>query len=220
VRRGPKTHLETEIKLLVKDLPALLERLRALGIKPRGRVLERNTLFDTDDGDLRRRGRLLRLRTEAPAPAAFASGGPKRTILTAKSPTGPRKSGKSRKANRYKETFEREVTLRDSFRRSRRGKRTLRDRGWPFALGVLGLRAKFRYEKYRTTFRARSVHVDLDETTVGVFLELEGAAEAIDRMARDLGFTPKDYIRATYYDFYAAECRRKGRPVRNMLFSR
>lgn len=220
MRRGPRTHRETEIKLLVKDLPGLLERLRALGIKPRGRVLERNTLFDTDDADLRHRGRLLRLRTEAPAPAAFAPGGPTRMILTAKSPTVPGRFGKSRKAGRYKETLEREVTLRDSSRRSRRSKRTLRDRGWPFALGVLGLRSKFRYEKYRTTFRARSVHMDLDETAVGVFLELEGAAEAIDRMARDLGFTPKDYIRSTYYGLYAAECRRRGRSVRNMLLSR
>jgi adenylate cyclase class 2 len=116
--------------------------------------------------------------------------------------------------------MEREVVFRDPYRRSRRRKRTLRERGWPFALGVIGLRSKFRYEKYRTTFRLRALHVDLDETPVGVFLELEGSPAAIDRAARDLGFTPKDYIRATYYALYAAERRRKGRLVRNMLFSR
>jgi adenylate cyclase, class 2 len=212
------THREIEIKLAVKDLPALLEKLRAQGAKPRGRVLERNTLFDTDGADLRNRRRLLRLRTETPAPARFARGGAKRMVLTAKSPAPP--DAEKGKSARYKENLEREVVVRDPKRRSSRSKRTMLDRGWPFALGCLGLRSKFRYEKYRTTFRIRGVQVDLDETPVGAFLELEGMPEAIDRAARDLGFAPKDYIRATYFDLYAAERRRKGRPVRNMVFSR
>jgi adenylate cyclase class 2 len=216
-RRLP-SHRETEIKLSVKDLPALIEKLRKLGVKPRGRVLERNTLFDTDALDLRHRGRLLRLRIETPAPAPFAKGGSKGMILTAKSPAALPRAG--RKKRRYKESMEREVRLRESSRRGAAAKRTLRDRGWPFALGVLGLRSKFRYEKYRTTFRMHGVHVDLDETPVGVFLELEGLPEAIDTVARELGFAPSDYIRATYYGLYAADQRRKGRPVHNMLFPR
>ena len=214
-------HEETEIKLAVKDLDELLARLRGMGVKPRGRVLERNALFDTDASDLRIRGRMLRLRTEIPAPSKFASGGQRRTILTVKSPASDRKSGESRQYDaRYKTNIEREVVLRVSKRRSSKAKRTLQDRGWPFALGVLGLRSKFRYEKYRTTFRVRSVHVDLDETPVGIFVELEGKPGAIDRVARDLGFSPRDYIRATYYDLYAANRRKKGRAVRHMLFSR
>lgn len=212
------THRETEIKLAVRDLPALLAKLHEMGVKPKSRVLERNTLFDTDSADLRRRGRMLRLRVETPAPSHFASGGPARMILTAKSPPLP--GAGEAKSGRYKENMEREAVLRDSGRRSPGAKRTLRDRGWPFALGVLGLRSKFRYEKYRTSFRVRGVKVDLDETPVGAFLELEGTPVAIDRAARDLGFTPKDYIRATYYDLYAAERRRRGRSVRHMLFSR
>jgi adenylate cyclase class 2 len=210
-------HRETEIKLLIKDLPGLLARLRALGVKPRGRVLERNTLFDTDTSDIRHRGRMLRLRTETPAPVHFAQGGARRMILTAKFPAPPGEKGL---AGRYKENIEREVLLRDPIRRPPRAKRTLRDRGWSFALGCLGLRSKFRYEKYRTTFRLRGVEVDLDETPVGTFLELEGAPGAIDRAARDLGFSPRDYIQATYYDLYVADRRRKGRPVRHMVFGR
>lgn len=215
MNRKTDTHRETEVKLAVKDLPGLLEKLRALGIKPRGRVLESNTLFDTDGADLRNRGRLLRLRIESPAPASWAPGGPKQSILTAKSPPPSAERGRSA---RYRHNMEREVALPPVKSGKRSGKRTLVDRGWPFALGCLGLRSKFRYEKYRTAFQSKGVHLDLDETPVGTFLELEGKPDAIDRLARSLGFTPHEYMRATYYEIYAAERKKKGRPVRNMLF--
>jgi adenylate cyclase class 2 len=226
-----ETHRETEIKLAVKDLPGLIDRLRGLGVRSRGRVLERNTLFDTDDSDLRTRGRMLRLRLETPAPAPFARGRPERMLLTAKAPppgeSGAVKEAKGRpggsrrgQSSRYKENLEREVALTEPSRRAPRAERTPRDRGWAFAMGCLGLRTKFRYEKFRTSFRMQGVHLDLDETPVGTFLELEGRPAAIDRVARELGFTPSEYIRATYYEIYVAERRRRGRPVRHMLFSR
>jgi len=215
--RKSDTHCETEIKLAIKDLTVLIEKLHALGIKPRGRVLERNTLFDTDGSDLRSRGRLLRLRTETPAPSSFASGGRERMLLTAKSPVPP--NGGVGKPKLYKQNLEREVVLRAS-KRAPGTKRTLVDRGWSFALGCLGLRSRFRYEKYRTAFREKDLHIELDETPVGTFLELEGKPDAIDRVARELGFSPKDYIRGTYFDLYAAERRKKGRPVLHMVFSR
>jgi hypothetical protein len=63
-----------------------------------------------------------------------------------------------------------------------------------------------------------ALHVSLDETPVGVFLELEGAVPEIDKVASALNFSPPDYIRATYWDLYAADCRRRGRTPRNMLF--
>ena len=215
--RKSDSHRETEVKLVVKDVAAMVEKLRSAGLKPLGRALEQNSVFDTDDEDLRHRGRLLRLRTETPAPASFAPGGAKRMVLTAKSPAPERPKTKSE--GPYKENIEREVILRAPSRRGGR-KRTLLDRGWPFALGCIGMRSKFRYEKYRTSFHARGVDVALDETPVGAFLELEGSPEAIDRVAGELGFTARDYIRATYYELYAAERRRKGRAVRHMLFSR
>jgi adenylate cyclase class 2 len=216
--RRVDTHRETEIKLAIKDLPSLVDKLRAMGVEARGRVLEQNTLFDTDGSDLRHGGRLLRLRTETPAPSPFAAGGPRRTMLTAKSRPLPERN--SRKKKLYRENLEREIALTKPRRGLPRRKRTLVDRGWPFVLGVLGLRSGFRYEKYRTTFRTHGVHLDLDETPVGVFLELEGQPDAIDRVAGSLGFTPRDYIRATYYELYAAERRRRGRAVRHMEFSR
>jgi adenylate cyclase class 2 len=90
---------------------------------------------------------------------------------------------------------------------------------WDRILRSIGLRPGFRYEKYRTTFRLPGLYVDLDETPVGVFLELEGTPKAIDRVARALGFSSRDYIRGTYWDLYAADCRDRGRLLRNMLFS-
>jgi adenylate cyclase, class 2 len=119
--------------------------------------------------------------------------------LTAKTP-GPASRGR-----RYKERLERECKIRDP-------------RRWNAILRGLGLRPGFRYEKYRSTFRLPGLHLDLDETPAGVFLELEGSRSSIDRTARALGYDPRDFIRASYWDIYAADCRRRGRATRNMLF--
>ena len=222
----PATHRETEIKLAIKDLPGLLARLNTLGLKPKGRVLERNSIFDTDANALRQRGMLLRLRLEKPARSAFAPAGPKRMVLTTKSPVPDQheRAGASQSEGqhkgRYKEKMEREVVLNDILRRPKRTNRTLRDRGWPFALGVLGFRLRFRYEKFRTSYVFQEARLELDETPVGVYLEIEGTPVAIDQATKSLGFGPGDYIRANYYQLYEADSRRRGRPVRHMLFPR
>ena len=54
---------EVEIKFVVEDLPALEEKLRALGLHLQTpRTHELNTLYDTAKGELRKSGQLLRLR--------------------------------------------------------------------------------------------------------------------------------------------------------------
>jgi adenylate cyclase, class 2 len=199
------THRETEIKLRITDLAGLIRKISSLRADCGGRVLERNALFDTPDADLRRRGRLLRIRIEIPAPSKLIPGGLARTVITSKSPAPA--SARSR----YKEKLERELVVRSQ-------------RRWPASLLSLGFRPDFRYEKFRTTFRlpdppaAAGLHLDLDETPVGVFLELEGQPGAIDRIARTLGFSPRDYIRSTYWDLNAGEFRRRGQVPGNMLF--
>ena len=212
-KRG-NTHQEIEVKVRVADVQGLVARLNAIGAKPVGRVLERNLVFDTEKGDLRLARRLLRLRTEKPARSKFTPGGDAKSIVTSKTAPRGAKAGKSR----YKMNLEREMILAATPRRS--GKPRIWDRGWAFALGCIGLRAAFKYEKYRTTFVMPDVHAELDETPIGTFLELEGRPRAIDRLARRLGFGPEDYIRATYYDLYVAGRRAKGRAVGNMLFRR
>lgn len=195
-----ETHRETEIKLRVADLPALIRRIRGLGAVEHGRVLEQNTLYDTPDLDFRSRGLLLRLRIETPGPSEMMRGGARRAVVTSKAPAP------AARRSRYKEKLEREVEVRSASR-------------WPSTLRALGLRPTFRYEKYRSSFRLRGLHLDLDETPLGVFLELEGVPGTIDRAARALGFAPRQYIRGTYWDLQAANCRRRGRAPGNMLFS-
>ena len=195
----PRTNREVEIKLRIGDMRGLIRELRRLGAVAHGRVFERNTLYDTPDSAFRRRGYLLRLRVETPAPSGPIRGGRHRAVITFKAPA-PAAAG-----FRYKQRLEREQPVRSLQR-------------WGRILCSLGLRPGFQYEKYRTRFRLLGLDLDLDETPVGVFLELEGAPRAIDRVARALGFAPRDYIVGTYWDVYAADCLRRGRIPRNMLF--
>jgi adenylate cyclase, class 2 len=206
VRKVQITHAEIEVKLRITSLSDILARLQRLGAISHGRVLEQNTLFDTPGSDFRSNGRLIRVRIETPAPAHGQAGGEAKAVLTAKAPPAAGKpQASNRKPSRFKERAESELTLQNpaAFVRS---------------LPPLGLRTGFQYEKFRTSFRYRGLHLDLDETPVGVFLELEGAPSAIDRAAKALGFSPSHYLRATYWDLYAADCRRRGVIIKNMLF--
>jgi adenylate cyclase, class 2 len=64
--------------------------------------------------------------------------------------------------------------------------------------GELGLHVWFRYEKYREEFSHEDVIVAIDETPVGVFVEVEGSEAGIADMTRALGRTPDDYIVDSY----------------------
>jgi len=58
-------HEEIEVKFLIADLPAMRQRLLALGATLKTpRTYEDNWLFDTPDEQLTRQGRLLRLRRD------------------------------------------------------------------------------------------------------------------------------------------------------------
>jgi len=62
----------------------------------------------------------------------------------------------------------------------------------------LGFHVWFRYEKYREEFCLEEVIVAVDETPVGVFVEIEGSEHGITDMARLLGRRPEDYILDSY----------------------
>jgi len=88
-------------------------------------------------------------------------------------------------------------------------------------LGGLSLVPVFRYEKYRTEYGGadnRGV-VTLDETPIGVYLELEGTPGWIDRTARLLRFAEKHYITDSYGDLYSSFCRRKAIGPQDMVFA-
>jgi len=194
---------EIEIKLRITNIPKILRKIKSLGATPHPRVQEQNTLYDTPQSHLRQRHMLLRLRIETPAPLNNPTSKTERVILTSKAPPPPQQN---KKPSRYKIRSEREQVVPQSSRQ------------YAKALIALGFRPTFRYDKFRTTFRLPNLHLDLDETPAGTYLELEGKPQAIDRAARSLGFTKKAYLRSTYWDLYVTHCRRRGTKPKNMLF--
>lgn len=88
-------------------------------------------------------------------------------------------------------------------------------------LDRLGYSPVFRYEKFRTEYQQRGSKgvATVDETPIGVFLELEGKPGWIDRTARALGYEENDYITASYARLYIEWQESRGRPATNMLFS-
>ena len=131
----------------------------------------------------------------------------RRTILTSKAPAALRSS----RDRRYKEKLERELVVPGPPTR------------WDRKLRSLGLRPGFRYDKIRSTFRLSrlpGLAIELDETPAGTFLELEGLPRAIDRTARALGYSSRDYYCGSYWDVYVADCRRRGITPRNMVFDK
>jgi adenylate cyclase, class 2 len=204
---------ETEIKLPVTDIRAFERKVKKLGGRSvgagGGRVHEFNVIFDTPDGGLAKHGQLLRIRKEMPrGPGRKAATA--RVVLTFKQPTV---RGLDEDGSRFKVREETEVEVTDSA-----------------ALGKifegLGLRGWFSYEKYRTTWKlgaterwARDLLIELDETPVGNFIEIEGPPEAIDRAAAALGYVRKDYLLKNYLALYAEDCKRRGVTPGNMLFA-
>ena len=206
---------EVEIKLRVPDIAALRKRLKevqAREIIPRTHEL--NTLFDTPRQRLRHSGQLIRLRIEKPA-VASGKAFPQQDFAAALTYKGPALRGHSPRAgneptrrSRYKIREEAEVRVS--------GANEL-----PRILRALGLRPTFRYEKFRTTYAIpglRGLKVELDETPVGVFLELEGPEKAIDRAARFLGYGHESYLKDTYGSLHLAACRAQRRKPGDMLF--
>ncbi len=81
----------------------------------------------------------------------------------------------------------------------------------------LGFEVAFRYEKYRSEFEDGEGRAMLDETPAGVYIELEGPPEWIDRAAGRLGYREQDYITESYAQLHARSPEgRAGR--RDMVF--
>jgi adenylate cyclase class 2 len=205
---------ETEIKLRIDDVDAFRRKLQRLGAQPvtgnSGRVHEWNVIFDTPQSELAKRGQLLRIRTETPGVgSAHGERGNQRVLLTFKRPV---EHGKEPPAEHHKVREELELEVADAGMLAR-------------IFEGLGMRGWFRYEKYRTTYQlsasvdwAKGLLIELDETPIGTFVELEGSPEAIDHGAEELGFSRRDYILMNYLSLYLEDCKRKGTEPRDMLF--
>jgi adenylate cyclase class 2 len=180
---------ETEIKLAVADAAAGRATLRRAGFRvSRRKVFETNTVFDWPQRTLRAAGALLRVRRAGRV-----------ATLTYK---GPPEEG-----SKHKSREEIEVQVPDAGAIAAIVER-------------LGFEPVFRYEKYRTEYRqpAGGGMAMLDETPIGVYLELEGAARWIDRTARQLGFAEGQYITASYAALYFSARLRAGPTPGHMTF--
>ncbi len=173
-------------------------------------------IFDTPQGGLAKHGQLLRIRTETPEARANSKRkeSKQRVLLTFKQPMTQPAAAAMGSASywQYKVREEIEVEVAEVGNLAR-------------IFEGLGMRGWFRYEKYRTTFRlpvsktwAKGLLIELDETPIGTFVELEGPAAAIDRAAEELGFSKRDYVLKNYLRLYMEDCRRKGVEPRHMVF--
>jgi adenylate cyclase class 2 len=84
----------------------------------------------------------------------------------------------------------------------------------------LGLKPHFWYEKYRTEYWLEGSPglATLDETPIGVFLELEGEPAWIDQAAESMGFAKTSYITYSYGSLYASFRERHGGNPSRMAF--
>jgi adenylate cyclase class 2 len=83
-------------------------------------------------------------------------------------------------------------------------------------LRALGYSPTFVYEKYRAEWTDGQGHVVLDRTPIGHVAEIEGKSRWIDRIAREIGVKPADYITKSYAELFFDWKRRTGSKAENM----
>ncbi len=81
-----------------------------------------------------------------------------------------------------------------------------------------GFSVVYRYQKYRTTFRIEDCLVELDETPIGCFVEIEGPEPAIFHVASRLGAATEDLISDDYRTLHLAWLEERGLPPGDMVF--
>jgi adenylate cyclase, class 2 len=86
-------------------------------------------------------------------------------------------------------------------------------------LRALGFQPSFRSEKYRDEYELDDVRLAIDETPIGVFVEIEGEPDRIELAARQLGRTPADYRLESYARLFADWCRARGLTPGAMVFA-
>jgi adenylate cyclase, class 2 len=81
-----------------------------------------------------------------------------------------------------------------------------------------GFTIVYRYQKYRTVFELDGATVDLDETPMGCFVEIEAAAGEIPGVAARLGAREGDFLVEDYRTLYREWLADRGRELGDMVF--
>ena len=159
--------LEIEIKIKVKDLSSVEEKILHQGAKlEKERFLEENTLYDFPSETLYKKRQALRVRKSGP-----------KTYLTFK--------GAPQKSRKFKIREEHEIEVKHQ----KQLKKILKS---------LGLVPVFEYQKYRKVFKKGSLKINLDETSAGNFVEMEGERNEIVKFAKALGFSKDEFMKLDY----------------------
>ena len=82
----------------------------------------------------------------------------------------------------------------------------------------MGLGVYFRYQKYRREYLLDDVHVAVDETPIGNYVELEGSEQGIVAIAGKLGIAQMRFLRSSYYSLYLEYCNARGVTPGFMVF--
>lgn len=181
--------VETEIKFRVEDMQGLAGGLEEAGFRVETpRTFESNVLYDTPDRQMRARIEILRIRH-------YGS----RCVLTHKRVT------EAGDGERHKHRIETETEISDGDALAE-------------VFRSIGLVPAFRYEKWRTEWTDGEGHCVLDETPIGIYAELEGTPEWIDRVAAKLGVEPSRYITLSYGRLFEAWCAEHNSTAQDLTF--
>jgi adenylate cyclase class 2 len=182
--------VETEIKFRIDDLALLEQRLASAGFHlETPRSFESNVLYDTPDRSLRARTEILRIRYYAD-----------RCTLTHKRlpDTGPGED-----LHKHRIETETDVSNGEALAEVFRS---------------IGLVAAFRYEKWRTEYSDGQGHCVVDETPIGKYAELEGAADWIEMISPRLEIDRSQYITLSYGRLFENWCLENGCKLQDLTF--
>ena len=182
--------IETEIKFRVASTGELEAKLASLGFHlVTPRSFESNVLYDTPTRSLRAKRELVRIR--------HYNG---RWLLTHK-----RVPDSGIGEDRHKHRVETETELSDGAALAE-------------VFASIGFLPAFRYEKWRAEWSDDTGHCVVDETPIGVFAELEGPAEWIDRITSELGISQGDQMTLSYGRLFEEWKRRTGNAAQDLTF--
>ena len=184
--------IEREVKLTFPDAESARAAVLATGARSaHPRRLQDDSLYDTPEELFRKKGCVVRIRTER------WNDGITTTALTVKGPVQPGQM-------KVREEHETRVETADAL---------------THAFEVLELRPWFRYQKYREEFSAPGVVIAIDDTPVGTYVEIEGEESAITGVAAALGRSPADFIVDSYYRLFMKRRDEFGLTGPHMLFT-
>lgn len=158
-----KQSIELEYKFTVLDKRALVSLLDKKYSKKKNRQYQSSVMFDNPSGLMKVTDGRIRVRT-------LGEDGKK--TLTYKRPLPPK--------DEAKREIEYEIKFYDKSGNIEK------------ILEAMEFTPSSSYERYQTSWEAGEAHITLDEYPYGVFIEIEGPKDKIERVASELSFSLED----------------------------